>query len=338
MNGTSDALWARHRVRLLRLVACGALLALANVSDGDRSEAKSGPLPEHEGLAARHADPQALRRDPAVVFAEDAETIAADVVTSGFARDHREAWNNAWDHTWGRVRVARDAPHVHRGARALELGIHGRGGAGLSKRFSPGFDRLFLRYYIKYDEAFPGAHHVGGGLEGRAPGMPDATPGIKPDGTNKFTAILDHWAFEPSVPPPGYLVAYVYHMDQVHEWGEQFYPSGKTQPGTNAARGFFGPSFVRRADFIPERGRWYCYELMVQLNTPAQRDGRIAFWVDGRLAADFFNLRFRTIDSLRIDRAEVSLYESRPMGPQRVWIEDVVAATSYIGPAAREGR
>jgi hypothetical protein len=121
-------------------------------------------------------------------------------------------------------------------------------------------------------------------------------------------------------------------MDQRHKWGEQFYPSGRTRPPANGQRGLFGPAFVRRPDIVPERGRWYCFELMVQMNTPGQRDGRVAFWVDGRLAGDFPNLRFRTVESLKINRVSIMIYESRSDGPRRVWIDDVVVATSYIGP------
>jgi hypothetical protein len=219
--------------------------------------------------------------------------------------------------------------------------IMARGGVGVGKYLSPRVDRLFLRYlflryYVKYDDAFPGAHHVGGGIAARAPGVPDASPGVTPDGTNLFTAFLDHWSFDKRVPPPGHLVAYVYHMDQRHKWGEQFYPSGRTQPSLNGTRGIFGRSFVRRKDFVPERGRWYCYELMVQANTPGQRDGRVAFWVDGRLAADFPNLRFRSVDTLKLNRVNVGMYESRHNGLHRVWIDDVVLATTYIGPMAAD--
>jgi hypothetical protein len=123
-------------------------------------------------------------------------------------------------------------------------------------------------------------------------------------------------------------------MDQQHEWGEQFYPSGKTLPETNGARRIFGPSFVPRQDFVPALGRWHCYELMVRANTVGQRDGRVAFWVDGRLAADFPNLRFRSVESLKINRVDISMYESRNPGLRRVWIDDVVVATGYIGPMA----
>ena len=312
-------------------VVLGALLL---VGGGDRAAGDSDVtvLPGKDGLAARYPGDGGLHRDPAVVFADGVESAAGEVLERGLASERRSTWNNVWDHAWGRIPVARDPSRVHSGLQALELTTDRPGGAGTSKYFSPGFDRLFLRYYIKYDELFPGAHHVGGALESRAPGLPHATPGIRPDGTNKFTVLLDHWAFDRSVRPPGHLVAYVYHMDQQHQWGEQFYPSGRTQPGVNGARGLFGPSFVRRRDFVPERGRWYCYELMVQANRPAERDGRVAFWVDGALMGDFPNLRFRTVDTLKINRVDLGLYESRRMPVQRVWIDDVVVATSYIGP------
>src|SRR5262249_44882575 len=159
-----------------------------------------------------------------------------------------------------------------------------------------------------------------GSLVARAPGIPDFQPGIKADGTNKFDAILDLWSFDPAIPAPGYLVPYVYHMDQQHEWGEQFYPSGRTLPGINGARKLFGPTFIARPDVIPTRGRWYCYELMVQANAPGQRDGRVAFWIDGRLAGDFPNLRFHTVDSLRLNRADLMLYVTGPTGLRRAWI------------------
>jgi hypothetical protein len=150
------------------------------------------------------------------------------------------------------------------------------------------------------------------GTPPRAPGVPHATPGIRPDGTDKFTVLLDQWGCDPKVPPPGHLVAYVYHMDQTHQWGEQFYPSGKNPPAASGLQGLFGPSFGRREDFVPARGRWYCYEFMAHVNTPGQRDGRVAFWVDGRLAADFPNLRFRTVEALKINRVDFGCIEGGP--------------------------
>jgi hypothetical protein len=75
--------------------------------------------------------------------------------------------------------------------------------------------------------------------------------------------------------------------------------------------------------------------MMVKANTPGQRDGRIAFWLDGQLIADFLNLRLRETTSLKIDRFTIDLHVlNNNLGVARKWYDNVVAATSYIGPMA----
>jgi hypothetical protein len=84
---------------------------------------------------------------------------------------------------------------------------------------------------------------------------------------------------------------------------------------------------------VPERGRWYCFEYMLKANTPGQRDGRVACWVDGKVIADYPNLRLRDIESLKIDRFSVGLYiADNRLRENKKWYDDLVAATSYIGP------
>jgi hypothetical protein len=74
---------------------------------------------------------------------------------------------------------------------------------------------------------------------------------------------------------------------------------------------------------------------MLKANTPGQLDGRIAGWLDGKLVADFPNLRLRDVASLKIDRFGISFHiYSNPNGEARKWYDNVVAATSYIGPIA----
>ena len=86
-------------------------------------------------------------------------------------------------------------------------------------------------------------------------------------------------------------------------------------------------------------GRWYCYEMMVKANTPGQRDGRIAFWLDGQLIADFPNLRLRETTALTIDRFTLDLHvHGNNLAVARKWYNNVVAATSYIGPMVSNGR
>ena len=72
---------------------------------------------------------------------------------------------------------------------------------------------------------------------------------------------------------------------------------------------------------------------MVKANTVGRRDGRIACWVDGKLIADFPNLRLRDVEDLKIDWFGVGLYMSpNTIRANKKWFDDVVAATSYIGP------
>ena len=121
------------------------------------------------------------------------------------------------------------------------------------------------------------------------------------DGYNKFLVSLESGRDDSSVRNPGLLNFYIYHPDQRDVWGDHFFPTGRVVP-FDRVPGDFGPDFVARPDVIPELGRWYSYEVMVKANTPGKRDGRIAAWLDGKLVADFPNLRLRETDALRIDQ------------------------------------
>ena len=61
----------------------------------------------------------------------------------------------------------------------------------------------------------------------------------------------------------------------------------------------------------------------------------IACWLDGKLIADFPNQRLRDVASLKIERIGLGIYmASNAIRENRKWYDDVVAATSYIGPRA----
>ena len=95
---------------------------------------------------------------------------------------------------------------------------------------------------------------------------------------------------------------YVYHPEQRDIWGDHFFPTGLVMPNTSLPFDF-GPTFVSRPDVVPNLDQWYSYELMVKTNTPGQKDGRIACWLDGKLVADFPNLRMRDVPTLTINNA-----------------------------------
>jgi hypothetical protein len=180
-----------------------------------------------------------------------------------------------------------------------------------------------------------GSSHNGAGISAHYFGPNNqATPGVPADGTNKFLVSLENWRGDQATASPGQLNVYVYHPEQRSQWGDHFFPTGLVSPNTSLPFDF-GAHFVARPEVIQALGRWYCYELMVKANTPGQRDGRIAAWLDGALVMDFMNLRFRDVAALTINRFGMGLHiGSNPNGAAKKWYDNVVAATAYIGPVS----
>jgi hypothetical protein len=288
------------------------------------------PLPEGEtGIAARYPGDIGIGSDPAVVFAHNFES-------DSHVGDLRRHWDVVFHDAT--IKITDDPEIVHRGGKSLELTFPKRAGDvgnGLMKRIEKERDVLFLRYYQKIDKNLDitgaGSFHNGGAIAAHYHVNGRSTPGQRADGRNKFLVGYECTVYS-EAPPPGHLTVYVYHPEQRHAYGDIFFPTGVVQPNTSLP-GDFGPSFVSRPNNLPELGRWYCYEFMVRANTAGRRDGRIACWVDGKLIAEFPNLRFRDIDTLKIDFLSIGGYiNPNKIRTNMLWFDDVVAATSYIGP------
>ncbi len=308
---------------LISLLVC-LLFAAATAGHADAPP----PLPEgNAGLAARCPGDSGIERDPAVVFHADFEDChgAADLPKQWNVRYHPE-----------HMSITEDPAHVNAGRRALEITVPMQStplSVDVGRDLTETHDVLFLRFYTKFQEGFAvsrTAMHNGGSMSaGYYPGG-KATPGIRADGRNKFLASFETSAWRERSPGP--LMVYLYHPEQHDRYGDQMFPTGHIIPKPEIPHNF-GPHFVPRPDFIPELGRWYCFEYMLKANTPGQRDGRVACWVDGKLIADFPNLRLRDVESLRIDRFSIGLYiGDNHLRENKKWYDDVVAATTYIGP------
>ena len=266
--------------------------------------------------------------DSAVIFADDFESYHD---TADLARRWNETYHAA------NVRIATEPGNVFHGARALEFTVP-RTGTEVSdavvKYISPEQETVFLRYYARLDSSFNvlGSSHNGCELSSSYWSGEGKGPGIPADGYNKFLVSYEAWRGDSGTANPGNLNVYVYHPGQRSIWGDHFFPSGRVLPSPQTPYDF-GPEFVVRPDVIPRLGRWYCYELMVKSNTPGQRNGRIAMWLDGKLVADFPNLRLRDTTALKIDRFSIDLHiRNNTLSVAKKWMDNVVAATSYIGP------
>ncbi len=281
-----------------------------------------------EGIAAKYPGDVGIADDPAVIFADDFESYTD-------ASELSQRWDAVYQ--MSQLRIATEADNVYAGAQALEMSVPQQQNElsnATDKILATERDALFLRYYSRFQAPFDvvGSSHNGSMISAHYFIDGQATPGVPADGTNKFLANLENWRGEAATPSPGDLNIYIYHPEQRSEWGDHFFPTGTVLP--NSSEPFdFGPEFVSRPDIIPELSQWYCYEYMVKANTPGERDGRITVWLDGELVADFPNLRLRDVASLMIDRFGLSFHiGSNPNGETRKWYDNVVAATSYIGP------
>jgi hypothetical protein len=282
------------------------------------------------GIAAKYPGDVGIAGDPEVVFADDFESYSTDAM----GPEINQVWDAVYQNQY--VSIATEPANVNGGSQALEFTIPQQD-AELSdaadKVLDEALDVLHLRYYSKFQPPYDviGSSHNGASISAQYFDGNDATPGVPANGTNKFLVNLENWRGDEMTPSPGQLNVYVYHPEQRSEYGDHFYPTGLVNPNTSIPFDF-GADFVERPDVIPELDRWYCYEYMVQANTPGQRDGRIAIWLDGELVADFGNLRLRDVDDLKIDRFGLSFHiKSNPNGQSKKWYDDVVAATSYIG-------
>jgi len=143
--------------------------------------------------------------------------------------------------------------------------------------------------------------------------------GRKSDGKNGWSA---RGAFHQTIPaenPLGGLHpigTYCYHADMEGSYGNHWL----WQQGY---RGFL------------ENNRWYCVEQYLRLNTPGERDGILKAWVDGRLAFEKTDIRFRLVDRLKIEQIWMNVYHGgRKPSPhdQHLFVDNVVVAKQYIGP------
>ena len=312
------------QVALATLVLSGLLGSGAFAGDSDI------PPEGTVGIAGKYPGDKGIEKDPGVVFADDFEGCSS-------VADLRPKWNVLINQT--HLSIAGEEDGRSRRGKSLIMTIPQQEvplATGVSKLLAHPQNVLFLRWYQKFDAGWfvpDGSVHNGGVISSKYYDHGDATPGIPADGRNKFLVNFENENSTGAA--PGYMDAYVYWPEQGSKWGDHFYPSGTLIPYSvnRSGEATFGRQFVARPDFSPQTGRWYCYEYMVKANTPGERDGRIVLWVDGRLIADFPNLRLRDVATLEIDRFDLGLFIAHnATRTNRKWVGDVVAATSYIGP------
>ncbi|MHC4550312.1 MAG: hypothetical protein ACYTEZ_16200 [Planctomycetota bacterium] len=308
--------------------------------------AQAQTLPAGTGLAARHPGDRGLAGNRRVLFADDFER--------GTIAEIGRRWGNASNRGGKALALAEDGPPASRGQRCLQVTatLGENTGGHLYTRLKRGVDRAYARFYVKFPQEAGYIHHFVH-LGGYHPPTlwPQGGAGTRPQGHERFTAGIEPFGRRGRVPPPGEWSFYVY-------WHEmKMSADGK----------YWGNGLGPEQPVAAPRGRWQCVEVMLKLNEPGRRDGELALWLDGKLTAHFkpgvrrtkwtgmgFRLRrggepfegfsWRTTAELKINFfwllhyvTEGALRRNRVQDPprtNRVFFDQVVVATEYIGPLA----
>lgn len=114
--------------------------------------------------------------------------------------------------------------------------------------------------------------------------------------------------------------------------------SGLAEPGGTKHQGDGKVRWLEREAldlrFAEHTGQWVAIEMRVKLNTPGQNDGRITYWVNGKLALDRTGLNLRgAYTATTINEARLEAYWSggAPRDELMRWFDNVVVATEPVG-------
>lgn len=84
-----------------------------------------------------------------------------------------------------------------------------------------------------------------------------------------------------------------------------------------------------------EKNHRYCIEQYPKMNTPGQNNGILRAWVDGRLAFERTDWRWRDINDLKIERIWMNVYHGGTAVAAQdahLYIDHIIIARQYIGP------
>ncbi len=322
--------------RLADISFLAASILVYPVSPAIALERISPPASPVVGLASKYLGDKGIEKDPAVVFVEDFET-----------GDLEAAWSR-WESVQSReiMSLSADVPAGSGGARSLlmtHIGGQSTGGH-LYRRLLPGYEKLHLRFYVKFDPAcYPIHHFVHLGGYNPPTAWPQGGAGTRPKGDERFSTGVEPYGSE-------------WRWDFYSYWmGMRSSPDG----------GSWGHDFINDTALAVVRGRWICIELMMKMNDPpTESNGEQALWIDGRPWArdgqtlsflgpgfprgkwvwdsflpdpngkPFEGFRWRSTDDLNLNFLWLLLYITKapPGCVSKVWFDDIVVAREYIGP------
>jgi hypothetical protein len=288
------------------------------------------------GLASQYKGDKGIEKDPDVIFVENFEDDSLDAV--------KARWESVQNIDI--MSLSPDVPVASAGKQSLLMSHVGGESTGghLYRRLLPGYEKIYVRFYVKFDkDCYPIHHFVHvGGYNPPTP-WPQGGAGIRPEGNERFTT---------GVEPYG------------KKWRWDFYSywmGMRSSPDKKS----WGHDFINDGNLKAEREKWICVELMMKMNDPVtESNGEQAIWIDGKSwkkdgqvvshlgkgfpkgkwvwdsftpdpqGEPFEGFQWRNDEELNVNFLWILLYITKaPAGHvSKVWFDDIVVAKKYIGP------
>lgn len=329
------------------LVGCLQCVALLNaVAFGQSPSSK--PV---SGIANRYVGDRGIEDDPQVVFAENFEKSTVDII------------GKQWDTVRDRdvMSLSSDVPAGSSGTKSLLMTQRAENGTGgdLYRVLGDGYDKLHTRMYVRFAEDCEPVHHFGTCVGGNNPATrwPSVKAGQPTNGDKSFWVGIEpfgkswqwdyyaYWCEMRGSPPRG------------QTWGNSFIRDDtlKVQRGKwtcvevmekmndvdtsngELALWIDGRQVSHLGEGFP-RGKWIFDKFYpgqegdgVRWN-PDKGDREHFKTASGGDPFDGF--RFRTDEKLNLNFLWLYVYITKGTTghANRVWFDDVVVATDYIGP------
>lgn len=226
-------------------------------------------------------------------------------------------------------------PAVNVANKAIRLRVPAgqRGTSDLLKVLPNSYDKLYARWYLKYETGFNfGAPHHGSGLAAGDRSFVGQS-GNRPSGNDFAGFYVQH--LENTAKP----YTYSYYTGMYQQCGSPGNCFGDSLPCVYDA----GANFCTKVQHRPVAplptfvsGQWYCIEQLVDMGTPTASvvgaNGRLALWVDGQSLGDFQDLWIRTSAALKLKSMWLNLFHHD--GTHSIvgqLIDNVVVSTQRVG-------
>jgi hypothetical protein len=285
------------------------------------------------GAPDAHAAPEASSGSP--LLDECSQPKADWIFCSGFEEGNKAIWDDYDGNPDAQnLLMADPGPMSLEGNHAMRLRVAaGRGGADLVKVLPEQADKLFARWYIKYETGFDfSAPNHGGGLHAGSRDLLGRSD-YRPSGSDWFTGWVEH-----TTDTHVYNVYSYYrgmYMDCADPngqcWGDHF-PCMADKGQTYCTEAAHRPSVVPPT-LVADR--WYCVELMMDGGSPSQNGtgatGALDFWVDGQEVGPWTGLWYRTTPNLKLGILWLSLFHHGDHSVAGLFYDNVVVSRSRVG-------